>query len=253
MQNGISATRSGRGEACILLHGWGMNASIFEPLCVALGRYREIYRVDLPGYGGNRWNANLSFEDQAAQIASLVPRGTLIGWSMGGLYATEMLRQNPGQFKRLVLISSNPCFVQRPDWPCGVKESVFNDFAMEFDQGWAATIRRFLSLQMLGNENARRLIRDLMVQIENTGEPDAQALKFGLDLLKNADTRPILARCEIPIQMILGQRDALVPSSLALEIGKVNAKIQVDSIATAAHAPFLSHTSQVASTILRSG
>ena len=238
-------------KVLILLHGWGMNASVFEPLCEVLKQDTIIHRVDLPGYGGNRWNVNLSFEDQAAQIAANFPRGILVGWSMGGLYATEMLRQNPDRFERLILISSSPCFVQRADWPCAVKESVFDDFALELDKGWAATIKRFLSLQMLGNENARQIIRELMIQIQVTGEPDLRALRFGLDLLKNTDTRPILSNLQAPIQMILGQRDALLPSSLAHEIGKVNAKIQVELIATAAHAPFLSHTAQIASMIMR--
>ncbi|MCH7880527.1 MAG: pimeloyl-ACP methyl ester esterase BioH [Proteobacteria bacterium] len=251
MTNDLSVTCSGEGEALILLHGWGMNASVFGPLCEILNRHNRIYRVDLPGYGGSRWNTALSFEDQAAQIATQIPRGILIGWSMGGLYATEMLRQNPDQFEGLILISSNPCFVQRPDWSCAVKQAVFDDFARDLDKGWAATIRRFLSLQMHGHKNARQLIRDLMVQIQEAGEPDVQALKFGLDLLKNIDARPILADCEIPIQMILGQHDALIPSSLAKEIGKVNERIQVESIATAAHAPILSHTEQIASMIVR--
>ncbi|MFV2032826.1 MAG: pimeloyl-ACP methyl ester esterase BioH [Gammaproteobacteria bacterium] len=244
-------TRSGKGAALILVHGWGMNASVFEPLCEYLNQQYQIYRVDLPGYGGSHWNAALSFEDQAALIAAQAPRGILVGWSMGGLYATEMLRQNPGQFERLILISSNPCFVQRQDWPCAVKQSVFEDFARDMNKGWATTIRRFLSLQLLGNDNARQLIRDLMIQIQNTGEPDVQALHFGLDLLKHLDARPILANCDIPIQMILGRRDALVPASLAKEIGKVNGRIQVESITTAAHAPFLSHTAQIASMIVR--
>lgn len=250
-RNDLSITRSGKGKAIILLHGWGMNASIFDPLCEDLNQYGQVYRVDLPGYGSSRWDSALSFEDQTAQIVAQIPEGTLIGWSMGGLYATEMLRQNPGQYERLILIASNPCFVQRPGWLCAVKESVFDDFARELDRGWAVTIRRFLSLQMLGNENAREIIRGLMVQIEKTGQPDAEALKFGLALLKHADARPVLANCEIPIHMILGGRDAMVPSSLARDIGKVNAKIQVELIASAAHTPFISHTEQVVSMIVR--
>ena len=234
----------------ILLHGWGMNASVFDPLCNKLSRHGQICRVDLPGYGSSSWNPDLSFEDQVEKIAKQVPQGILIGWSMGGLYATEMQKQNPGKFARLVLIASNPCFVRRSDWTCAVKESVFDDFARELDKGWALTVKRFLSLQMLGNENTRQLVRDLMIQIEKFGAPDSQALKFGLDLLKKMDTRSTLAQCEIPIQMILGQRDALVPASLAQEIGKVNAKIQVESLAAAAHAPFLSHTEQIVSMIV---
>lgn len=106
------------------------------------------------------------------------------------------------------------------------------------------TIKRFLSLQMHGSDNARLLIRNLMERLQVGGEPDPEALQFGLDLLKQTDSRELLATLELPIKMILGERDQLVPGSLAKEIIKVNPQIQVESLATAAHAPFLSHSTQ---------
>jgi pimeloyl-[acyl-carrier protein] methyl ester esterase len=232
-----------------LLHGWGMNASVFKPLCEKLSLDRETLNIELPGHGKSAWDDTLSFEQQAARIADKLPGGTLLGWSMGGLYAIEMVRQNPARFSRLILVCSNPCFVTRPDWPCAVSESVFDDFAGELGKGWATTIRRFLSLQMLGNVQARRYSRELMSLLETGGEPDLAALEFGLQLLKTRDCRPALAGMDLPIQMILGRRDALVPYKLAEEIRKVNSKIQVESIAAAAHAPFLSHPDQFASMI----
>jgi pimeloyl-[acyl-carrier protein] methyl ester esterase len=239
-----------QGEPIILLHGWGMSASIFDPLCDLLSEQRDVVTVDLPGYGQNQWDGSLSFEDQAALISEQVPEGILLGWSMGGLYATEIARQNPSRFKRLILMCSSPCFVRRDNWPFAVDESVFDAFAESLQQGWRGTIKHFLSLQMLGNPNARQLVRDLMIKLEQSGEPDAAALRFGLDLLKSADTRSVLTQLEIPIDMIFGRLDALVPVKIAKEISEVNPNIQVESLPDAAHAPFLSHTAQIASMIL---
>jgi pimeloyl-[acyl-carrier protein] methyl ester esterase len=103
---------------------------------------------------------------------------------------------------------------------------------------------------MLGNPNARQLVRDLMVKLEQAGEPDDAALRFGLDLLKTADTRLVLSRLDLPIDMIFGRLDALVPASVAKEISEVNSNIQVDLLLDAAHAPFLSHTAQIASMVI---
>lgn len=228
-------------DTVALLHGWGMNASIFQPLQNSLSGCRRISGFDLPGYGGSPWQSGISFENQAAGIAAKLPAGTLIGWSMGGLYATEIVRQNPERFSRLILVCSNPCFVYREDWRCAVKESVFDEFADNLAKGWPSTIRRFLTLQMLGDKNARPLIRDLVKNIQATGEPDAEVLRYGLDLLKTYDGRSALAEIDIPVKMVLGKRDPLVPASLAKEILKVNPRIQVELIPGAAHAPFLSH------------
>ena len=102
----LSVNRSGQGEAIILLHGWGMSASVFDPLCELLSDQYEVITVDLPGYGQSEWCESLTFEDQVALISEQVPRGILLGWSMGGLYATEMVRQKPNRFSRLILMCS---------------------------------------------------------------------------------------------------------------------------------------------------
>lgn len=240
----LSLIRRGRGRPIILLHGWGMSASVFEPLSHELAKSREVVTVDLPGYGASAWDASISFQDQVTMIASQLPEGDLLGWSMGGFYALEMIRQNPGKFSQLLLVCCNPCFVRRTGWQCAVDAQVFDAFSQDLRRGWRMTIKRFLSLQMHGSDNARLLIRNLMERLQVGGEPDPEALQFGLDLLKQTDSRELLATLELPIKMILGERDQLVPGSLAKEIIKVNPQIQVESLATAAHAPFLSHSAQ---------
>ncbi len=234
-------------EPLILLHGWGMNARVFEPLVTILENRQQLINPNLPGYGDSHWDASLNFDQQVEQMAQDLPSGRLLGWSMGGLYAIELVTRYPKKFSQLTLVCCNPCFVKRPDWDCAVGESVFDEFCEQLTRGWESTIRRFLSLQMLGETRARGLIRDLSMQIAKDGEPDARVLRFGLDLLKQQDVRSRLQNYEQPISLILGERDVLVPIALSQQISDVNPRIQVESLAGAAHAPFLSHTVEFAS------
>ena len=238
----LSMTRQGEGENIILLHGWGMNAAVLEPISSALRHKNTVINVDLPGYGGSNWQEDLSFASQAARIGENLPEGILMGWSMGGLYAAEIARQYPQKFSQLILVCSSPCFVQRPGWECAVEALVFDAFGAELESGWQKTIKRFLSIQAMGGTNARDLIRSLMAHIASSNEPHPQALQFGLELLKKRDHRQLLAELELPIKMIFGERDALVPKDLIKEMVHINPAIQVESLASAAHAPFLSHT-----------
>jgi pimeloyl-[acyl-carrier protein] methyl ester esterase len=240
----LSIRRQGRGNTIIMLHGWGMNSSVFDGLCAELGETREVVRVDLPGYGGSDWDDSLSFAEQVERMAEELPRGEILGWSMGGLYALELIRQQPDQFSRVFLACFNPCFVQRDDWPCAVQPEVFDEFSRNLENGWDITVSRFLALQMHGVNNSRVLIREVMSSLKSLGEPDSQALEFGLRLMKQQDMRVLLANIGIPVKVILGGRDALVPRELAKEIIQLNPQIKVESLASAAHAPFLSHKIQ---------
>lgn len=237
----LSITRQGNGNPIIMLHGWGMNSSVFDGICAELSKTREVVCVDLPGYGGSDWDDSLSFREQVQLIAEELPRGEILGWSMGGMYALELVLLKPDQFSQIILACFNPCFVQRDGWSCAVKSEVFDEFARDLENGWDTTVSRFLALQMHGVNNARVLIRELMKSLQSRGEPDPQALEFGLRLMKQQDMRPLLADTGIPVKVILGGRDALVPRELAKEIIQLNPQIKVESLDNAAHAPFLSH------------
>jgi pimeloyl-[acyl-carrier protein] methyl ester esterase len=232
-------------ERLIFLHGWGMNACVFEPIIKCLEPGLAVTNVNLPGYGDSNWDASLCFEDQLEQMAGDLPSGRLLGWSMGGIYAIELATRYPQKFSELILLSCNPCFVRRQDWDCAVQKSVFDAFADDLKQGWQSTIRRFLSLQMHGGTQARDLIRQLSKQMVSAGEPDAKVLQFGLNLLKQRDCRPLLASLQQPVKMIFGARDKLVPITIRHQISNLNPQIQVESLADAAHAPFLSNTAEV--------
>ena len=159
------------------------------------------------------------------------------------------MNRYPERFKRLVLVASNPCFVQRDNWSAGVAAEVFSGFADGFIENWQATIRRFLGLQMFGAAQARTHIRHISGLLVNGGEPHPDALRFGLESLLVLDVREELSQIKVPVMMVLGGRDKLVPVSLAAELTQINPQIRVECLAHSAHAPFLSHLDDVAGLI----
>lgn len=75
----------------VLLHGWGFDHRIWNPLVKVLENDREVLAIDLPGYGHHQADGPLSFEDCLAILASRLPEGALLcGWSMGGVLATHV-------------------------------------------------------------------------------------------------------------------------------------------------------------------
>ncbi len=241
MKEGIKLYRQGSGPAITLIHGWGMNASIFGPLVQRLENDFEVIRVDLPGHGLSPWRSTIEFDGQLDMLADSLPDSNLLGWSMGGLYAINLAKKHPQKFPRLILSNCNPCFVQKPGWPCAVAAAVFNEFSQSLIENWSATIKRFMGLQMHGVEQARDLIRQISALLISGGEPDPDALRQGLELLLRLDARSTLVALPQPVLSILGERDRLAPKCLAQQLALINPQIRVECLAQSAHAPFVSH------------
>lgn len=241
MNQKIKLYQQGSGEPLTLIHGWGMNSAVFEPLAQQLADEFCVTRVDLPGHGRSTWSGKANFDAQVDELADVLPESALLGWSLGGLYALRLVNRYPDKYGKLVLVSCNPCFVQRENWQAAVDTSVFTEFSASLIENWQATIKRFLGLQMFGVAQARSLIRQLSGLLEEGGEPNPEAMRFGLDLLLQLDARSELAAVNVPVLEVLGQRDTLVPAKLADQLALINPAIRVECVARSAHAPFLSH------------
>ncbi|MEO6699052.1 MAG: alpha/beta fold hydrolase, partial [Paraperlucidibaca sp.] len=103
----------------VLLHGWGLHCIVWDPLVpFLLARYR-VTVIDLPGMGRSPLpNAELTQASIVAQLAAIAPHNALwLGWSLGGELALAFAAEHPERVTGLMLIASNPCFVQKPDWP----------------------------------------------------------------------------------------------------------------------------------------
>jgi pimeloyl-[acyl-carrier protein] methyl ester esterase len=224
-----------------MLHGWGMNARVFEPLLAALDPGLAVINPGLPGYADSPWGFEASFDSQLRQMGRDLPPGRLLGWSMGGLYAIELALRHPEKFSELILVASNPCFVTRSGWNCAIDSAVLDTFAEDMQLDRRRTLRRFLALQMQGESDARAITRDLWQRIAEAGEPDLAVLRFGLDLLRHQDLRDAMSQLQQPVSLILGERDKLVPIELLQQIPDVAPGIRVESVAGAAHAPFISN------------
>ncbi len=249
MKQSFNVYRQGKGLPLTLLHGWGMNAVVFEPLVKLLSQVFEIIRVDLPGYGQTQWGEVTDFDSQVDQLANLLPRSCLLGWSMGGLYATTLAKRYPQRFSHLILVSSNPCFVQQADWPCAIERSLFDDLSLALIEDWSTHVNYFVGLQLSGDRQIRQRVRQVTDLLKKESNPHPDALRMGMRLLLSRDARGELSNICQPALAILGGNDKLVPASLALQLELINARIHVKCLPHSTHVPFISHPEIVAGLI----
>ncbi|MBI5919585.1 MAG: pimeloyl-ACP methyl ester esterase BioH [Nitrosomonadales bacterium] len=231
----------GQGAPLLLIHGWGMHGGVWDSLVPRLAEQFQVQVVDLPGHGKSSLGA-VGLDAIADQLALRFDEPLAVcGWSLGGQIAMRWAARYPAQVQRLALVTSTPCFAERDDWMFGMDAETLHKFASELEQNHAATLRRFLALQVRGSENERELLTQLRAQLFAHGEPDLAALRGGLEILRDADLRPLLGDMHQPTLAITGERDKLTSPLASYYLAQALPNARVVEIDGAAHAPFLSH------------
>lgn len=232
----------GSGPDLIMLHGWGLHGGLFGPVFEPLAEHFRLHLVDLPGHGRSpMFDGRYSLERVAEVIAGKVPSdATWLGWSLGGRIALAAAEAGAA-IDKLILVGTNPCFIQKPDWPHAMPEAELAQFAASLRNNYKATLQRFLAVQSRGSACAREELRSLRDALFEHGEPDPQALAGGLAILQNADLRPALARIQQPTLVLHGERDTLAPLAAAEYTAGQLPQGTLEIIEGAGHAPFISH------------
>ena len=153
----IGVTRLGAGPDLVMVHGWGMNRQVWEPVASALAAHFRLHLLDLPGHGASDWDAAQPYSLDAlveALLSEAPSRANWLGWSLGGLVATQMAWRHPERVSRLIQVASSPCFVARDGWP-GIQPEVLAGFHRQLEQNSVRTLERFLAIQAMGSETVR--------------------------------------------------------------------------------------------------
>jgi len=200
---------------------------------------------DLPGHGRSRDFLPRAFtaESLAEEVQRVLPGPAIwVGWSLGGFVALAAAQRYPQSVAKLVLVGATPKYVQSADWPHAMSLTVLEQFALNLEQDYAATLDRFLSLQLAAGED-RVVLRRLRDEMFRHGEPPAAALHQGLQLLKQEDRRAALPGIVAPALVVHGERDRIVPVGAARFLAAQLPRAQLELVPGAGHAPFLSHAS----------
>ncbi len=248
----VYVSRSGQGPNLVLLHGWGLHGGIWQTVLPELEKYFTVYNVDLPGFGKsaealnkyqhtNDFKYDLDFITQSV-VAQLPKTFNLIGWSLGGVVATQIARQNPEKVEKLITVASSPCFVANEQWPHAMDQSVLKTFIDYLNKDFRGTLIKFLSIQTMGSPTQKRDIAHLKQTVFEIGMPSELALKGGLEILDQVNLLPALASLPTPLLRLYGRFDTLVPIKSAKQVAEFSPNSQAITFKKSGHAPFLSES-----------
>ena len=181
----------------VLLPGWSFNTSPFLQ--------GDFFTPNLYEYEEPLTFANIA-RQLYAELKLHTGEITLVGWSMGGSIALELLSKFPDlPVRKLVLISSTAKFVNSTDYSCGVSPVVARQLRQRIVKDVKQGLSFFQSLLDCAQDGTPLALP------EGAVVDDKDKLLRTLDELYLADYRQILSEITIPTTIVHGAQDLVCP------------------------------------------
>ncbi|MCB1927388.1 MAG: alpha/beta fold hydrolase [Rhodocyclaceae bacterium] len=222
----------------VMLHGWASSPAVWQATARRM-RAHEARHLVLPGHPGGISGLATCLDDWAlALLDNCPPCFDLCGWSLGGLLALGIARLAPRRVRRLVLIGTSPCFSGRDDWAHGLDVAIVARFRAEFVNDADRVMARFHALQSLGDSRRRAVAAGLAQCAAAPVAPVGMAA--GLQLLDDTDLRAALPSLDLPVRLLHGAEDALIPAGAAIAMNDALPQCRLTLLDDCGHAPLLS-------------
>ncbi len=218
-------TERGTGDTLVLLlHGVGGGRKVWpwQLEALAAAGYRAA-AWDMPGYGDSALIDPYDMAGIAQACSRLVrhlgaSRTVLVGHSMGGMVAQQLMASEPDQVQGLVLYGTSPAF-GRPegDW----QQSFLRARLAPLDAGGTMPELAASLVQVMLGENCDPA--GVAVAIESMGSLRPEVYRASLNALVGFDQRAALDRIAVPTLALVGERDGNAPPAV---MSKMAAKIR---------------------------
>jgi pimeloyl-ACP methyl ester carboxylesterase len=236
----------GHGEPLVLLHGVGANRGIWRNVIDQIAAERLVLAPDLPGFGDSPpVGAGFRLHEIAGALADVLSEHVtepfdLVGNSLGGAVALILALQRPELVHRLVLVapagfSPRPRLVAdalgRLSDPMIVFRRLLGNPLTSSGIGRRLLLWGTIAApQQLSAQDARRMLQ---------ASRGASRVGAAVAAVLAADLRSELARLDLPLGLIWGERDRIVPIATLQSILAVRPEVVVETIPDAAHVPQL--------------
>jgi len=253
LDTGAPPAGAGDGPPLLFLHGWSSNWQTFLLNIAAFMDTHRCLAIDLPGFGASEMPAEpISIRSYARTVDAMcdalgVESVAVIGSSMGGFVGGDVALSCDTRVERLVLVSaaglSTEHVARTPSLALARVMSAAFPHAFRFE---GLVVRR---------PRLRRAAMQLMIRYpERLSVPLAEELLLSsgkpgfvpaLKALLEYSYRERLAAIEIPVLIVWGRNDLLVPVSDAYHYQRLighNARVEV--FEDTGHAPMLERPSR---------
>ena len=204
--------REGDGTPLVLIHGFGSEANGWRPFLTGQSFTGPVFGLDLPGHGGAAGNAVAGFDDlvDAAESALLEAGLTgainVVGHSLGGAVAASIAARGMLDVRSLLLLS-----------PAGLGPEINGGFLQGYLGATSETSLRPWMLELVVDPQTitPALVRATLKARQRSAGVETQrrvAAAVFPDGTQCFSIRADLARLRMPVRVIFGTDDRIIPA-----------------------------------------
>ncbi|MBV8148464.1 MAG: alpha/beta fold hydrolase [Candidatus Eremiobacteraeota bacterium] len=241
------------GDAVVLIHGFPVTREIWDAQSAPLARTRRVLRPDLRGMGassvpdGPYLMEVLASDVAAALDACGIERAALVGHSLGGYVALAFARMFSERITHLALVCSRIA-ADTPEIAANRNKTADNiENLRETPPELSAYAQRLLAPETVKNRpEIVALVRELIGRIKPRGA--ASILRGMAVRAASDDIAPDLA---IPVLMIAGKHDAVLPLEEARAVAQAFPEGRLVVCEKSGHLPMLEEPERVTEALER--
>ena len=235
----------GSGPALLLIHGMFGDHLDWEPVLESLAERRRVIAVDLPGFGDSaKPDIDYSASTFTQQIVKLldelgIERIAVAGNSFGGQIAMALALAHPERVEKLVLVTTGGLHSFREEEIESACERLSEVKLLNFTPAiHEVFFGRIFHMQ--GSDIQRRYIEKQNAKLARVDYPDyARVLNRCIRLSLSLNLLDHLAALKLPVKLIHGEYDPVVPSQWVRDAAPVFPDAELVLIPECAHIPQL--------------
>ncbi|MBN2703032.1 MAG: alpha/beta fold hydrolase [Pontiellaceae bacterium] len=182
-------------NSVLVISGWAHGIEAINPLGDALA---------------DRFEVQLMTGAQVLRERVIPDVDYIVTGSMGGILAMELL---PSACKKLVLLSSTARFCAAEGYPHGTPERILRRMIAQLKRDPVAVLNEFFKNVHYPQRESRQSIQ--LRNAQTTTEQTFQDLVNGLEYLLTSDVREKTAAITIPVLLMHGREDRIIPCGAA--------------------------------------
>lgn len=234
--NGIQLAyqRRGSGTPLVLLHGFPLDHHLWDEVVPLLEDTFDVIAPDLRGFGNSTMiDVPHRMDDYASDIAGLldhlnISKAAIVGHSMGGYVALAFARLYPERVRGLGLVSSQ-VLADPPERKEGRYKS-----AADVSANGIGSVVESMTPKFTSDEELQSYARASMER-----QPPAAYIGALKAMAERADSTPLLSSLHVPVVIIHGDADALIPVDRAREVKAALLQAHLVEISGAGHMPMM--------------